>query len=426
MTDAFESARRAMRATGQWGPGQHMGRRWPVGCVALEVTQRCNLDCTLCYLSESSEAIKDLPLEELFRRIGRIRAQDGPGVDVQITGGEPTLRRREELAAIVQHARGAELRTTLFTNGIRADRGLLAELAAAGLEAVAFHVDTTQQRKGYQSESDLNVLRDDYIARAYGLPLAVYFNTTVHDGNFGELPALVRFFVARAGALGLASFQLQAETGRGVLGRRAARITPESVAAQIRAGAGAPLAFDVFQLGHVRCNRLALGLVANGRMHDLLDEPDFMRWALAETAQLRFERARPGATLRALAAWALRRPRSLARCLAWIARKAWRMKGDVFAARGRIHKLSFFIHNFMDACHLEQERLDACVFTVAGAEAQISMCAHNARRDEHLLRPVAVRAGYWDPASGRTHALPQVQPIRLTRKTARGRARPAA
>jgi hypothetical protein len=423
---ALERARRAMYATGQWNPGQQMGRRWPIGCVALEVTQRCNLDCTLCYLSESSEALKDLPLEELLRRIERIRAEYGPGTDVQITGGEPTLRRREELTAIVQHARRAGLRTTLFTNGIRADRSLLGELAAAGLEAVAFHVDTTQRRKGYESELDLNTVRDDYLARARGLPLAVYFNTTVHDGNFDELPALVRFFVARAGALGLVSFQLQAETGRGVLGRRDIRITPESVAAQIRAGAGAPLAFDVLHVGHARCNRFSLALVAAGRVHDLLDEPEFARWALAETAQLRFERVRPGRTLRTLAAWALGRPQVFTRCLGWVARKAWRMKRDLFAARGRVHKLSFFIHNFMDACHLEQERVDACVFTVAGAEAQISMCAHNARRDEHLLRPVAVRAGYWDPASGHTHALPQVQPIRLTRKTARGRARPAA
>lgn len=415
-----------MRVTGQWNPGQHMGRRWPIGCVALEVTQRCNLDCTLCYLSESSQALKDLPLEELLRRIERIRAEYGPGTDVQITGGEPTLRPREDLVAIVQQARRAELRTTLFTNGIRAERALLAALATAGLEAVAFHVDTTQQRKGYVNELELNALRDEYLARARNLPLAVYFNTTVHDGNFDELPTLVRFFVARAGALGLASFQLQAETGRGVLGQRAARITPDSVAAQIRAGAGIPLAFDTFQFGHPRCNRFSLALVAAGRVHDLLDEANFMRWALAETAYLRFDRAHPGVTLRMLAAWALRRPRALARCLGWLARKAWRMKGDVIAARGRARKLSFFIHNFMDACHLEQERLDACVFTVASPGGHVSMCAHNARRDEHLLRPIAVRGGYWDAASGRTHAVPQVAPIRLTRKTARGRARASA
>ena len=34
-------------------PNQVLGRRSTVGCVALEITQRCNLDCTLCYLSEA-------------------------------------------------------------------------------------------------------------------------------------------------------------------------------------------------------------------------------------------------------------------------------------------------------------------------------------------------------------------------------------
>ena len=31
---------------------QVLGKRSTIGCVALEVTQRCNLDCTLCYLSD--------------------------------------------------------------------------------------------------------------------------------------------------------------------------------------------------------------------------------------------------------------------------------------------------------------------------------------------------------------------------------------
>src|SRR5262245_23656595 len=101
----LEKARARMIATGQWGPGQAMGRRWAIGCVALEITQRCNLDCSLCYLSESSQAVKDVPLAELFRRIDAIRACYGPQTDVQVTGGDPTLRRRDELVAIVRRIR---------------------------------------------------------------------------------------------------------------------------------------------------------------------------------------------------------------------------------------------------------------------------------------------------------------------------------
>src|SRR5713101_4284967 len=65
---AMDRARAAIAAAGCASAGQQMGLRWPIGCVALEVTQRCNLDCSLCYLSENSEAVKDVPLEEVFRR----------------------------------------------------------------------------------------------------------------------------------------------------------------------------------------------------------------------------------------------------------------------------------------------------------------------------------------------------------------------
>src|ERR687888_341009 len=202
-------ARRAMQATGCSANNQQMGMRWPIGCVALEVTQRCNLDCTLCYLSEHSEAVKDIALDELFRRIELIYRHYGPNTDVQITGGEPTLRRREELIEIVRRVCQAGMRPTLMTNGRRATRELLEALAEAGLVDVAFHVDTTQRLKGYASEAELNTVRSAYIDRARGLPLSVMFNTTVHDSNFEAIPDLVRFFKAHAGHVRTASFQVQ-------------------------------------------------------------------------------------------------------------------------------------------------------------------------------------------------------------------------
>lgn len=114
-----------------------------MGCVSLEITQRCNLDCTLCYLSEHSEAVRDVPLEEIFRRIDMIEAHYGKNTDVQVSGGDPTLRKREELIQIVQHITDKGMRASLFTNGILATRELLIDLCAVGLVDVAFHVDMT-------------------------------------------------------------------------------------------------------------------------------------------------------------------------------------------------------------------------------------------------------------------------------------------
>lgn len=76
--DALDLARVAMEEAGQWNSSQFMGRRFAIGCVALEITQRCNLDCSACYISEHSEAVKDVPIEELFRRIDGIRTLYGP------------------------------------------------------------------------------------------------------------------------------------------------------------------------------------------------------------------------------------------------------------------------------------------------------------------------------------------------------------
>lgn len=414
-----------MGELGLWSKHQQMGRRWPIGCVALEVTQRCNLDCTACYLSESSEALHDLPLEELYRRIDGIRRGYGDGTDVQITGGDPTLRSAADLEAIVRRVRDAGLRSTLFTNGIRASRDLLSRLAACGLEGVAFHVDTTQQRKGFASEEALNALRSDYISRVRGLPLAVYFNTTVHGANLGEIPAVVDFFVANAGAVTLASFQLHAASGRGVLGPRNAAVSVASAIDAIRRGARAPLEFDAMDIGHPLCNRYAMALVSNGRACDALDDRELVAGLLEATAGARLDRARPWRAAAAFAGALARHPRVLGLGLEWAARKAWAMRSDLIAARGRVRKLSFFVHDFMHACDLDPQRLAACSFMVAGPDGPVSMCEHNADRDRHLLQPAYVQGRYWDPASGRLRTQPVVSPVHLTRKNARGRARAA-
>ena len=416
-TDPSRAMREHMQRTGQWAPNQMAGRRWPVACVSLEITQRCNLDCTLCYLSESSEAVRDFPLDEVMRRIDMIHAHYGPGTDVQISGGEPTLRRRDELRAIVAKIAALRMRGSLFTNGIKASRELLAELARDGLTDVAFHVDSTQQRAGYASETELNSLRLEYIARARGLPLSVFFNTTLHAGNFDDVPMLAAFFVKHADVVRFASFQLQAQTGRGVLGARADAIDNHSVAARLQQGAGTALRFNVLQVGHGDCNRSAVLLAINGRTFDAFEDAAFITRFMRETAHLRIDRGTPWRGLISLLGAALRRPALSLAALRWCSRFAWKARRDLLAARGRIHKLTLFTHNFMDACSLKRERIDACVFMAITHEGPISMCAYNAQRDRWLLQPLATAAGIWQPLRGQ---------VAVPLKFLKGRAREAA
>lgn len=423
----LEHARHRLKQAGQWDSDQAMGRRWPVGCVALEITQRCNLDCSLCYLSENSETVKDLPLAEVFRRIDAIADHYGPGTDVQITGGDPTLRDHSELKQIVARIRRHGLHPSLFTNGIRAKRELLGALANAGLVDVVFHVDMTQRRRGYASEGELNALRLDYIERARGLPLSVFFNTTVFDGNFHQIEDVVAFFVDHADAVSLASFQLQAETGRGTQPSGSKSLTMETLARRIEAGAGAPITFDAARAGHARCNGYAMTSVINGTVYDLLDEPAFVQRMLGESAGLTLDRTNHARALAAIAAWILKKPTLWKAAAGWSVRKLRAMARGLIAARGRAHRLAFFMHDFMDARRLEECRINACAFMVATANGPISMCLHNAKRDRFIFAPVKVISGnserFWHPVTGKMHnKKPAVTPVRPPLK-ARVRAR---
>lgn len=383
--------------TGQWTSGQMAGRRWPVACVSLEVTQRCNLDCSLCYLSDHAEAVRDLPLEEILRRIDLIHAHYGSGTDVQVSGGEPTLRRRDELAHIVRALAAKGLRPCLMTNGIRATRDLLTELSQAGLVDVAFHVDSTQQRAGYADETSLNALRIEYLERVRGLPLNVFFNTTVHAANWADVPMLAAFFVRHADQVRFASFQLQADTGRGVLGARESVVTLDGIWQQIESGADCRLNTNVLMAGHGHCNRSAVVLVANGNAHDAFTDIRFVQSFMRQTADLLIDRRSTWHSVISLFQAAVRRPRWFMSSLLWSFRTAVRIRNDLWAARGRVHKLTFFTHNFMDAKALDPQRLEACVFMAMTQHGPMSMCAYNARRDHFLLQPLSTRDGPWQP-----------------------------
>ena len=426
---ALERTRRRVSAAGQWAPWQMIGRRIAIGCVALEITQRCNLDCSYCYLSESSEALKDIPIEEVYRRIDMIFDHYGPNTDVQVTGGDPTLRKRDELVAIVRYIKQKGMRSSLFTNGIKATRDLLKELGNAGLEDVAFHVDMTQERKGYASETELNVLREEYIERARGLPLAVIFNNTVFPGNLHDVPEMVRFYVKHADVVRFASFQVGADSGRGT-GRESGRIAinAHTVMNAIREGAGAPLHFDAASAGHAKCNGYAYGLIINGRVHDFFHDPQFVQDILASSANITINRANKASVWRAVRGYFLEHPATFWGVVSRFARLVWRERRDFVAARGKVGKISFFVHNFMDAKLLERDRCEACPFMVMTPQGPLSMCVHNAKRDNYLLVPAAVRRNqammYFNPVTGLFEdKMPDKIAVMLTRKNARGRAK---
>lgn len=112
-------------------------------CTAvLEVTQNCNFNCTFCFAgSDAAKQFKDPSLEEIDRLLAHVYAAS-PGCNLQISGGEPTLR--NDLPQIIALAGKAGFDfIQLNTNGFLAakDTTLLKKLKQAGLSSVFLQFD---------------------------------------------------------------------------------------------------------------------------------------------------------------------------------------------------------------------------------------------------------------------------------------------
>jgi len=427
--DHREPLRTALKKHGELGPRQTGGRLFPMACVSLEITQRCNLDCSLCYLSDRAEMAKDVPLPILLARIDMIFQHYGAGTSLQISGGDPSLRKIEDLENLVRHIRSRGMRSCFMTNGIKATRPMLERLAAAGLDDLALHVDLTQERKGYDTEVSLNEIRDAYIDRAKGLGLRILFNTTVFEGNFAELPDLVSFFRSRADAITLISFQMQADTGRGVLRERDDEITQASVTGAISKGIGLPLDFDAVSVGHSLCNRYTSLLTAGGEITSPLTNRRLIEDAITALDDLDEREEGNLNVRRTLTCIAFKRPRLALRLLGEAGRWVWQLRRGLIRSRGRASRMSILVHNFMDASKLEKSRCESCVFMVATEDGPLSMCVHNTERDSHIFAPMRLdtEAGprWWDAETGEMSETPH-HPLRpanesMPRKRLKGR-----
>ena len=424
-TDQKAPLRNGLIAAGQFDDLQTAGRFYPMVCVSLEITQRCNLDCTLCYLSDRAELAHDIPLPILFTRIAMIAQHYGPGTPVQISGGDPTLRSIEDLEAICIEIRRLGLRSCLMTNGIRATRDMLKRLARAGLDDVAFHVDLTEERKGYPTEESLNTVRRDYIDRAKGLGLRILFNTTVFDGNIDELPLVARFFRDHAADVTLASFQMGADTGRGVSNHHANAMSRDIVSAALSEGFETDLR-DTLAIGHRDCNKYDILLVAGKRAVSATGDTSFLRQLIPALEDPNVERNAP-------VMWRMirQKPGVVLKGLFKGFGLLWQIRTGLIASWGRVHRMSVVIHSFMDAEQLDVGRCAACVFMTMTSDGPISMCAFNAKRDALIFKPVPVQKGqsteWWSAATGEVTKLPdQTEPSSVPFKLLKGRQRALA
>ena len=169
-------------------------------CVLLELTNRCNLKCPVCFASAGEQKPRDLSLSEIGRQYDLLMERGGP-FNIQLSGGEPTMR--SDLHEII--ALGREKGFSFFqlnTNGVRIAReaGYADYLKNAGVSVVFLQFDGLEDGI-YRTlrGTDLLVTKIKAIdnCRAAGIPV-VLVPTVAPGVNDHALGDILRFALSRA------------------------------------------------------------------------------------------------------------------------------------------------------------------------------------------------------------------------------------
>ena len=164
--------------------------------AALMVTNRCNVDCAICFTSARQGESYDPSADELLHLMDFYKGAAGKGAPLEFCGGEPTVR--PDLHELAQEARKRDFDyVQLNTNGIR-----LAEspdyarlLCKSGVTTVYLGFDgITSAPYRYKYGKDLLEIKKKAIENCEKAALAVVLVPCVVPGiNDSELGGIIAF-----------------------------------------------------------------------------------------------------------------------------------------------------------------------------------------------------------------------------------------
>ncbi|XMB86781.1 radical SAM protein [Mycoplasmatota bacterium WC44] len=186
-------------------------------CITLiEVTNRCNLNCSMCYANAGDS--KDLSLDKISEMLDFVmEVEDNKAEILQISGGEPTLHK--DIIRIIDLARNKDFKYVMLnTNGIRIaeDEEFVKELSKfvgkfeVYLQFDGFNDEYYDLARG-QKLLDIKLKAIDNLNK-YNIPTTLV--ATIENGvNDSEIGLLVSFGLENNSVRGI-NFQPVAYFGR--------------------------------------------------------------------------------------------------------------------------------------------------------------------------------------------------------------------
>lgn len=213
--------------------GRHRNLECPLACglcdehegnvliALIDITNRCNLNCPICFSSSESKMQHpfELSAAQIRQMLTTLKGQGTPGrITVQYSGGEPTLR--DDLPALVSMAKEMGFgRVEINTHGIRIGQEpeYAKALKDAGLDAIGLQFDSTDDEV-YRFVRGVNLMEKKQktieVAREVGIRviLVVTLVKGVNDKHVGNI---IRFAAKNQDVIKRVVAQTLTFTGRG-------------------------------------------------------------------------------------------------------------------------------------------------------------------------------------------------------------------
>jgi len=343
----------------------------------VEITNRCNMACPICFTRATASA-GDVSFAEIRTRIDNLIDIAGP-IPIQISGGEPTLH--PELPAVIAYARSLGFRNIeLVTNGIRLSREpeYLFTLVDNGLSAVYLQFDGLNRDTFVTLRGrDMSEVRADSIAAIRNARICCTLAVAVMRGvNDTEIGNIVRFGIENIDTVRAINFQSAARfSGRFEIDDKEASYDIPGLTRLIEQQSDLPPGgFLTNILGHSHCNAMSLVYVIDGELRPLFKY-------LSGESLLKFL----GPDKRRVILDLFMGKERFARKY-WRDPRAWQVLIEAAAIFGRNPNLKtilkskhllLFAKSFMEKEKLNPLRVNECNYALAATDGVYSFCAYN-------------------------------------------------